>query len=149
MSEIKNQIVSDMKDAMRSKDKHRLSVLRMVKSTLMNKEIDKGEVLTDDEVTKTLTTLVKQRRDSASQFRDADRPELAEKEESEIEFIDVYLPAEATEEEITKAVDDAIESTGAESMKDMGGVMKAALANLSGKTADGKIVSGVVRTKLG
>lgn len=149
MSEIKTQITNDMKDAMRSKDKDRLGVLRMVKSNLQNKEIDKGEDLTDEEVVKALNTLVKQRRDSATQYRDAGRQELAEKEENEIEFIGKYLPAEASEEDITKAVEAAIASTGAESMQDMGKVMGAALGSLSNLTVDGKKVSEIVRSKLG
>ena len=145
---LKEKIIEDMKTAMRAKDKDRLGVLRMVKSTLMNKEIDKGAELTDDDVIKTLNTLVKQRRDSAAQYEDAGRPELAEKENAEIQYIDEYLPQNATEEEIEKAVDEAISETGADSMKDMGNVMKTTLAKLSDKTVDGKIVSEKVRAKL-
>ena len=137
-----------MKQAMRAKDKERLSVLRMVKSTLMNKEIDKGSELSDDDVTKTLNTLVKQRRDAADQYTEAGRDELAAKETSEIAFIEEYLPKAATDEEIEQAINEAINETGADSMKDMGNVMKHTLEKLSDRTTDGKIVSQKVREKL-
>ncbi len=145
---LKEKIFDDMKAAMKSKDSETLSVLRMVKAVIMNKEIDKGNDLTDEEVQKTLNTLVKQRRDSAEQYQNAGRNDLAEKEVSEIAVIENYLPQSASDAEIEKAVDDAITETGAGSMKDMGNVMKAALAGLSGKTIDGKAVSEKVRERL-
>ncbi|NNE99430.1 MAG: GatB/YqeY domain-containing protein [Pyrinomonadaceae bacterium] len=145
---LKDEIFDDMKEAMRSKDADRLSVLRMVKAKLTNQEIDSGSELSDEETIKTLKTLVKQRRDSADQYQKAGREELADKELSEISVIEHYLPNAATPEEIEKAVADAISETGAESMKDMGNVMKAALAMLSDKTVDGKAVSEIVRVKL-
>ncbi len=145
---LKEKIFDDMKAAMKSKDSETLSVLRMVKAVIMNKEIDKGNDLTDEEVQKTLNTLVKQRRDSAEQYQNAGRNDLAEKEVSEIAVIENYLPQSASDAEIEKAVDDAIAETGAGSMKDMGNVMKAALAGLSGKTIDGKAVSEKVRERL-
>jgi uncharacterized protein YqeY len=145
---LKEKIIDDMKTAMRAKDKDRLSVLRMVKSSIMNQEIDKGGELTDAEVTKSLNTLVKQRRDSADQYEKAGRSELAEKEKEEITFIEKYLPQEATVEEIEQAVREALAETSASSMKDMGNVMKASLAKLSDKTVDGKIVSSKVREAL-
>lgn len=145
---LKEKIIDDMKIAMRAKDKDRLGVLRMVKSTLMNKEIDKGEELSDEEVIKTLNTLVKQRRDSADQYKKADRPELAAKENAEIVFIEEYLPQSASTEEIEAAVTEAITESGAASMKDMGNVMKIALGKMSDKTVDGKAVSEAVREKL-
>ena len=145
---LKEKIIEDIKTAMRAKDKERLSVLRMVKSKLMNQEIDKQSELTDEEVIKTLNTLVKQRRDSAEQYTNAGRDELATKENEEIVFIEEYLPQNATEEEIENAVAEAVAETGADSMKDMGNVMKTSLAKLSGKTVDGKVVSEKVRAKL-
>jgi uncharacterized protein YqeY len=145
---LKTKIVDDMKSAMRAKEKDRLSVLRMVKSQIMNKEIEKGGELTDEEIQKTLNTLVKQRRDSAEQYDKADRPELADNERSEIVFIEGYLPQKASTEELETAVAAAVSETGAESMKDMGNVMKATMARLSGKTVDGKAVSELVRAKL-
>jgi uncharacterized protein YqeY len=145
---LKERIIEDIKTAMRAKDKDRLSVLRMVKSNLMNLEIDKKSELTDEEVIKSLNTLVKQRRDSAEQYENAGRTELAEKEKSEITVIEDYLPRSATDEEIENAVTEAIAETGADSMQDMGNVMKESLAKLSGKTVDGKIVSQMVRARL-
>lgn len=146
---LKDTIFDDMKTAMRAKDVERLSVLRMVKAKLMNQEIDSDGDLTDEEITKTLNTLVKQRKDSAEQFQKAGRDELAEKELAEITVIEEYLPKAATPEEIENAVTEAIAETGAESMKDMGNVMKATLSKLSDKTVDGKAASEFVRSKLG
>jgi uncharacterized protein len=145
---LKDKIVSDITDAMRAKDADRLSTLRMVKATLMNKKIDKGDELTDEEVLRVLQSLVKQRRDSIEQYTNAGRHELAAKEQTEIAFIDIYLPQSATIEEIETAVTVAIAEVGATSMKEMGLVMKAATAKLSGKTVDGKIVSETVKAKL-
>ena len=145
---LKEKIISDLTDAMKSKDAERLSTLRMVKANLMNRQIEKGGELTDDEVTKALQSLVKQRRDSIEQYENAGRNELAAKEANEISHIEVYLPQSASAEEIGAAVDAAIASTGASSMKDMGTVMKAAMANLAGKSADGKAVSEAVKAKL-
>ena len=141
-------IVSDLTDAMKAKDADRLSTLRMVKANLMNRKIEKGSDLTDEDVTKALQSLVKQRRDSIEQYENAGRTELAAKEASEISHIEVYLPQAATPEEIEQAVAEAVSETGASSMKDMGSVMKAALAKLQGKTADGKLVSEAVKIKL-
>lgn len=142
-------IVSDLTDAMKAKDADRLSTLRMVKANLMNRKIEKGSDLTDEDITKALQSLVKQRRDSIEQYENAGRTELAAKEALEISHIEVYLPQAATPEEIEQAVAEAVAETGASSMKDMGSVMKAALAKLQGKTADGKFVSEAVKAKLG
>jgi uncharacterized protein len=145
---LKEKIIADLTAAMKSKDAGRLSTLRMVKANLMNRQIEKGGELTDDEVAKALQSLVKQRRDSIEQYQKADRGDLAEKEATEISHIEVYLPQAATPEEIATAVDAAVSETGASSMKDMGAVMKAAMANLAGKSADGKLVSEAVKAKL-
>lgn len=141
-------IVSDLTEAMKAKDAERLSTLRMVKANLMNRKIEKGSDLTDEDVTKALQSLVKQRRDSIEQYENAGRSQLAAKEASEISHISVYLPQAATPEEIEQAVAEAVTETGASSMKEMGTVMKAALAKLQGKTADGKLVSEAVKAKL-
>jgi uncharacterized protein YqeY len=114
----------------------------------MNRQIEKGGELTDEEVTKALQSLVKQRRDSIEQYEKAGRTELAQKEAAEISHIDVYLPQAASPEEISAAVVVAIEETGATSMKEIGTVMKATMAKLAGKSADGKIVSETVKSKL-
>ena len=145
---LNEKIISDLTDAMRAKDADKLSTLRMVKSTLMNKKIDKGSDLTDEEVLKTLQSLVKQRRDSIEQYTNAGRDDLAAKEQSEIQYIDVYLPQSATAEEIEAAVTAAIAEVRATSMKEMGLVMKATTAKLAGKTVDGKLVSETVKAAL-
>ena len=145
---LKEKIIADLTDAMRAKDAGRLGTLRMVKANLMNRQIEKGGELTDEEVQKALQTLVKQRRDSIEQYEKAGRSELAEKEAAEITHIEAYLPQAATPEEIASAVDAAIAETGAASMKDMGTVMKAAMTHLTGKSADGKMVSETVKAKL-
>lgn len=145
---LQETIISDLTAAMKAKDVDRLSVLRMVKANLMNRKIEKGGELTDDEVTKALQSLVKQRRDSIESYENAGRAELAAKEAAEIAFIEVYLPHAATAEEIDAAVTAAVAETGASSMKDMGTVMKAAMAHLTGKSADGRMVSEAVKAKL-
>ena len=145
---LQEQILADLTGAMKAKYAERLSTLRMVKANLMNRRIDKGADLTDEDVTKALQSLVKQRRDSIEQYENAGRAELAAKEALEISHIEVYLPQAATSDEIEQAVAEAVAETGASSMKDMGSVMKAALAKLQGKTADGKLVSQAVKAKL-
>ena len=145
---LKDQIIADLTLAMKAKDADRTGTLRMVKASLMNRQIEKGGELTDEEVTKALQSLVKQRRDSIEQYEKAGRTELAEKEAQEISHIEAYLPRAATADEITAAVDAAVVETGATSIKDMGTVMKAAMAHLAGKSADGKAVSEAVKAKL-
>ena len=145
---LNERIIADITDAMRSKDTERLSTLRMVKANLMNRRIEKGGELTDEEVQKALQSLVKQRRDSIEQYEKGGRAELAAKEALEISHIEAYLPQAATQEEIEEAVAAAVAETGATSMKEMGAVMKAALAKLEGKTADGAAVSLLVRSRL-
>ena len=145
---LKERIVADLTAAMRSKDADKLSALRMVKANLMNRQIDKGGELTDEEVTKALQSLVKQRRDSIEQYETAGRTELAAKEAAEIAVIEVYLPRAASAEEIEAAVSAAVAETGASSMKDMGAVMKATMAKLAGSSADGRAVSDAVKAKL-
>jgi len=145
---LKETIVADLTAAMKAKDAARLSTLRMVKANLMNRQIDKGGELTDEEVTKALHSLVKQRRDSIEQYEKAGRTELAQKEAAEIAMIEQYLPQAASAEEIDAAVAAAVFETGASSMKDMGAVMKAAMAKLAGRSADGKAVSEAVKRKL-
>ena len=137
-----------MTTAMREKDADKLSTLRMVKANLMNRKIEKGDELTDDEILKALQSLVKQRRDSIEQYEKAGRSDLAAKEAVEIAVIEVYLPQGATAKEIQAAVVAAVAETGASSMKDMGTVMKAAMIHLAGKTADGRLVSEAVKARL-
>jgi uncharacterized protein YqeY len=134
---------------MKAQDAGRTSTLRMVKASLMNRKIEKGDELTDDEVQKALQSLVKQRRDSVQQYEKVGRTELAAKEAAEISVIESYLPRAATPDEIESAVGAAVNETGASSIKDMGTVMKAAMARLAGKSADGRVVSEAVRKRLG
>lgn len=146
---LSKQIVSDLTAAMKAQDAGRTSTLRMVKAAMMNRQIEKGSELDDDDMQKLLRSLVKQRRDSIEQYEKAGRAELVAKESAEIEVIDAYLPKAASQEEIEQAVAAAIAETGASSMKDMGKVMKATQAALTGKNADGRLVSEVVKAKLG
>lgn len=146
---LKEQIISDLTSAMKAKDAARTSTLRMVKAALMNRQIEKGGELNDEEVTKALQSLVKQRRDSVEAYEKGGRPELAEKERAEIEVIEAYLPQSASREEIEQAVIEAIAETCASSMRDMGAVMKATQARLAGLSADGRTVSEIVKAKLG
>lgn len=145
---LKDKIVSDLTTAMKAKDAERTSVLRMVKANLMNRQIEKGADLTEEETTKALQSLVKQRRDSIEQYEKAGRSELAAKEKTELSVIETYLPQAASAEDIEHAVSESIAETGASSMKEMGAVMKAAQAKLAGKSADGRILSETVKAKL-
>ena len=145
---LSKQIVSDLTAAMKAQDAPRTSTLRMVKAAMMNRQIEKGAELDDDDMQKLLRSLVKQRRDSIEQYEKAGRQELVDKETAEIAVIETYLPQAASQEEIEQAVTAAIAETGASSMKDMGGVMKAVQAALAGKNADGRLVSEVVKSKL-
>ncbi len=142
---LKDTIIADLTAAMKAKDAGKLSTLRMVKANLMNRQIDKGGELTDEDVIKALQSLVKQRRDSVEQYEKAGRSELAAKEAAEIAVIEAYLPPAAAPVEIEAAIRAAIAETGATSIKDMGTVMKAAMAHLAGKSADGKTVSETVK----
>src|SRR5437016_554668 len=145
---LKDQIVADMTAAMKAKDAARTSTLRMVKAAITNREKEGSVEISDDEVLKLLRSQVKQRRDSVEQFQKGGRPELAQKEQAEIAVIEAYLPQAASQEEVEQAVAAAISETGATSMKDMSTVMKAAMAKLAGKNADGKAVSEAVKAKL-
>jgi uncharacterized protein YqeY len=144
-----DRINEDLKAAMKSKDSDRLSTLRMVKTALKNREIDKMEALTDDESIKVLQSLVKQRRDSIEQYQQAGRIDLAEKEAAELKVIEEYLPAALDEAAIARVVEETVVETGASSMKEMGAVMKAVMAKLAGQTVDGKVVNQIVKSKLG
>ena len=145
---LSEQIVSDLTAAMKAQDAQRTSTLRMVKAAMMNRKIEQGSELSDDDVQKLLRSLVKQRRDSIEQYEKAGRQELVDKEAAEIAVIEAYLPQAASAAEIETAVAAAIAETGATSMKDMGKVMKAAQAALSGKNADGRQISEIVKSKL-
>jgi uncharacterized protein YqeY len=146
---LKQRLLTDLTASMKAQDALRTSTLRMAKAALQNREIEKGGELDEEEMAKLLRSLVKQRRDSVEQYEKGGRQELADKEKAEIEIIESYLPQAATREEIEAAVVASISETGASSIKDMGKVMKAAQAALAGKNADGRMVSEVVKGKLG
>ena len=146
---IVEQVERDLVAAMKAREELRLSVLRMTKTALKHKQIELGKPLSDDQAFAVLRSLVKQRRDSVEQFRKGGREDLATKEEAEIEILQAYLQAEASEEEIGAAVAAAIAETGAAGPQDLGKVMKAVMSKLAGKNADGRRVNQVVRAKLG
>ena len=146
---LKEKISADMTAAMKAKDAPRTSTLRMVKAALQNREIEKSGSLDDEELQKMLRSLIKQRRDSIEQYQKGNRQDLVDKEQAEITVIEGYLPQAASQPEIDQAVVGAIAETGASSMKDMGAVMKAAMARLADKNADGRTVSETVKQKLG
>ncbi len=145
---LKERIIADMTAAMKAKDAARTSTLRMLKAAIVNRQIEKGAELDEEEMSKLLRSQVKQRRDSIEQYQRGARQDLVDKEQAEIKVIESYLPQAASEEEIEQAVSAAIAETGATSMKDMGAVMKGAMAYLAGKNADGRAVSETVKKNL-
>lgn len=143
------QVEKDLVAALKAQEALKLSVLRMMKAALMNKKIELGKPLGDPEAIAVFRTLVKQRHDSVEAFRKGGRDELADKEAAEIKILEAYLPAAASDEEIDAAVTAAIAETGAAGPKETGKVMKAAMARLAGKNAEGKRVNEKVKAKLG
>jgi len=143
-----DDVQNAMVDAMRTKAAARLSALRMLKAALTSREVEKGRALDDAESRQVVAALVKQRKDSIEQFTKGGRQDLAEKEAAEIGVLESYLPAAADPAIVERAVADAIAETGAASPKDMGRVMKAAMAKLAGQTVDGKAVNELVRRRL-
>jgi len=145
------RLSQDLAGAMKARDAARVSVLRMARAALQNREIEKRAALEEPEVMRVLRVLVKQREEAVEQYRRAHREDLAGKEEAEIAVLQSYLPAEASPAEIEAAVETAVAATGAASLRDMGAVMKAALGALqaSGRPADGKKVNEAVRRRLG
>ncbi|PYY19165.1 MAG: glutamyl-tRNA amidotransferase [Acidobacteria bacterium] len=147
---ISERITQDVTAAMKAREQHRLSTLRMVKSAIKNKEIDKRAPLDDQEAMAILNTLIKQRKDSIEQFTKGGRKELADKEAAEIVIIEGYLPKAAGAEEIAAVVRAAISEMGSPTMKDMGAVMKNAMTRFAaaGARVDGKVVSETVKRLL-
>ena len=141
-------IQKDIVTAMKAKDEVRLSVLRMVKSALQLKEVEKLRALDEAESIQLLQTLVKQRKESIEQFTKGGRQDLVDKETRELAIVESYLPAGASEAEMDAAVTKAIADTNAASLKQMGAVVKAAKEILTGKTVDGKALSDRVRERL-
>jgi uncharacterized protein YqeY len=143
-----DKIQSDMTAAMKASDHQRLDPLRMIKAALMKYKVDTMKPLDETAELQILTTLIKQRREAADMFRKGNRPELADKEESELKLIESYMPSAPTDAEVNAAIAEAIAETGATQAKQMGLVMKAAQAKLAGKRVDGKALSELVRSRL-
>ena len=145
---LRETIVSDMKSAMKAREMDKVSTLRMVQSSLKNKEIElRPNELTEKDVQSVLKKLVKQRKDSIEQYQNAGREDLAAKEQQELDVISSYLPEPMSEELIVKFVEEAIAETGASSMKDMGKLMQVIMAKTQG-AADNKVISQIVKSKL-
>jgi hypothetical protein len=145
---LREQIDADIKDAMKSGAKEKVSALRMLVASLKNKQIDKRRPLTDDEVVETVRSLIKQRKDSIEQFAKGGRQDLVDKETAEVAVLEVYLPQQLSREEVEALVREAVGQTGAQGAKDMGKVMKALIPFLGGR-ADNKLVSELVKHALG
>ena len=148
MAALLDEMTAGIADAMRKHDPVRLTSLRMLKAALMNREAERGRALDEAESLQVVAALVKQRKDSIDQFTSGGRQDLADKEAAEIVVLEAYLPPAVDPAVLDKAVTDAIAETGATSAKDMGRVMKAAMAKLTGQNADGKTVNELVRQKL-
>ncbi len=144
---LKEQLNEAMKTAMKAKDSLRLNAIRLIRTAIKNREIDERRELEDQEVIGVLSTLVKQRKESAQVYREGGRPELAEKEEQELAIVQEFLPAQLGEVELRAIIEAAVNETGAASMKDMGKVMKVVTAKTLGR-ADGRMVSELVKSRL-
>jgi hypothetical protein len=142
------RMTQDIAAAMKAREQTKLSALRMVKAALINAEVQKARALDDAEGQQVLASLIKQRRDSIEQFGSAGRTDLVDKETAELAILEQYAPPAVNAADLEAAVDAAITETGAASPKDMGRVMKAVMAALAGKSADGKAVNELVRKKL-
>jgi len=145
---LSDRLTEDLKLAMKSRDQLRMDVIRMIKAAVLNKEVELKRDLDDAEMSRVMTTLVKQRRESVEQFEKAHRTELADKERKEIEIIESYLPKPLSPQELEAIVVMTVTETGSRSLKDMGTVMKVVMARLAGQSIDGKQVSDLVKSKL-
>jgi uncharacterized protein YqeY len=144
---LKERLISDMKEAMKAKDKVKLSTIRMINSLIKNAEIEKKGELTDDEIVSLLMKYAKQRRESIQMYEKGGRQDLVEKEREELSIVESYLPEQMSEEEIRELVEEAVRETGAKSLKDMGTVMKYLMPKVKGK-AEGSLVNRIVREVL-
>ncbi len=148
---LQEQLINDMKDAMKSGDSVKVSTIRMLKAAIKNKEIEKGGTsykLSDKEIVEVITTAIKQRRDSIEQFTKGNRQDLAEKEKKELEILQAYMPPQMSDEDVKAEVKKAITETSASSQKDMGKVMKVLMPRIAGR-ADGAVVNRIVRELIG
>ncbi|PIZ04444.1 MAG: glutamyl-tRNA amidotransferase [Gammaproteobacteria bacterium CG_4_10_14_0_8_um_filter_38_16] len=146
-SALKKRILEDMKSAMRAKETSRLGTIRMLLAAIKQREVDERIELSDSDVLSILNKMIKQRRESATQFHDAKRPELAEKEEQEITQLNAYLPEQMNDHEIDKLIEDAIKKSGAVMVKEMGSVMAIIKPKAQGRADMGKI-SEKIKSKL-
>ena len=147
MSDLKNRVTDDMKSAMRNKEKLRLLTIRTILAAIKQQEIDTRLELDDTDVLAILDKMCKQRRESIAQFTKADRTDLVEQEEAELDVIQVYLPEPLTDDELQLLISDAMSETGANSMKDMGKVMSYIKPKAQGRADMGKI-SGMIKSQL-
>jgi uncharacterized protein YqeY len=145
---LNDRLSEDLKVAMKAKDQLRMDTIRMIKAALLNKEIELKKELDQADMSRVLTTMVKQRKESAEQYQKAQRAELAEKELKEIVIVEGYLPRALSADEITQVIDGVIRATGAVGAKDTGKVMKEVMAKLTGQAVDGKQINELVRSKL-
>ncbi|WP_455379099.1 GatB/YqeY domain-containing protein [Petrachloros mirabilis] len=145
---LRDRLTEDLKLAMKARDQLRMDVIRMIKAAILNKEVELKKDLDDAEMSRIMTTMIKQRKESVEQYEKGNRIELAAKERQEISIIESYLPQALSETELALLVDAVIQERGASSVKDMGAVMKAVMARLAGRPVDGKQVSDLVRSKL-
>ena len=145
---LRDRLTEDLKLAMKSRDQLRMDVIRMIKAAILNKEVELKKDLDDAEMSRIMTTLIKQRRESVEQFEKAQRTELADKERKEISIIESYLPQALSLQELEAIVASVLKETGARSVKDMGVVMKAVMARLAAHAVDGKQISDLVKAKL-
>jgi uncharacterized protein YqeY len=143
------QVNADIAQAMRARETVRLSALRMLKTALTNKSVEKGRDLDDNEGLQLVGTLIKQRRESIEQFQKGGRQDLVDREAAEITVLESYLPPPVTEAELSQIIEQAVTESGASSAKDMGKVMKVVMGRLTGRTADGRVVSDLVKKRLG
>ena len=143
-----HRLTEDLKLAMKARDQLRMDVIRMIKAAVMNKELEIKKDLDDAEMSRVMTTMIKQRRESVEQFEKGNRAELAAKERQEITILESYLPQALSPEQLSAVVDAVIQETGAQSLKEMGMVMKAMMARVVGQPIDGKQISDLVRAKL-
>jgi uncharacterized protein YqeY len=143
-----DRLSEDLKQAMKAKDQLRMDVIRMIKAAFLNKQLELKKELDDAEMSRVMTTLVKQRRESVEQYQKAQRKDLADKELREITIIETYLPKALSAQDVAQVVDAVIRETGASGQKDMGTVMKAVISRLVGQAVDGKQVSDLVKNKL-
>jgi uncharacterized protein len=145
---LRDRLTEDLKLAMKARDQLRMDVIRMIKAAVLNKEVEMKKDLDDAEMSRIMTTMIKQRKESVEQYEKGQRAELAAKERHEISIIEAYLPQALSPEELDRTVDAVIRETCATSAKDMGAVMKTVMARLAGQPVDGKQVSDLVRSKL-